>query len=167
MKKVLSNVEICQNAKTLCANNSTAISLGRDSQHEMVAIPGGASFANWTTPSTEPDIVFLSSGSAMPAAEPAATVPQAATVPPAATSSRGGPSARQGHGGRTQPQVTETEPDRDALEARYNAIMSMPDSRRTVEERALVRQVYIVKLLERRLADSLDDGEELPVSALM
>ena len=67
--------------------------------------------------------------------------------------------------GRPQPRVPETEPDRDALEARYNHVMNLPDSRRTVEERALVRQAYIVRLLERRL--TLDDGEDMPVSALM
>ena len=55
-------------------------------------------------------------------------------------------------------------PDRDELAQRYSALLAMPYSRRMPEERAEVRQTFVVRILEER-ARRGEDG--LPLSALM
>ena len=67
--------------------------------------------------------------------------------PPKKRSAGPGTSQPRGAPSPSRP-VSQQEPDRDALQARYEDILAMPDSRRTVAERAEVRQILTVQLLE-------------------
>ena len=58
--------------------------------------------------------------------------------------------SRLGPGSRRR---TTSAPDRRALAAHYRAIMAMPDEERTPEERAEVRQIIMLRVLERMAND--------------
>ena len=75
--------------------------------------------------------------------------------PPKKRSAGPGTSQPRGAPSPSRP-VRQQEPDRDALQARYEEILAMPDSRRTVAERAEVRQILTVQLLERMLGGQSD-----------
>ena len=57
--------------------------------------------------------------------------------------------------------------DRRAIAARYRALLALPDEERTDEERARVRQIMVVRLLERMVADTANPVDVQRLSALI
>ena len=112
---------------------------GRDTDESLTAVPGGRPGEDGGDASQSD-----SSDEEPPAKKPATN--QAGGSKPRRT-----PPPRRRHSDSQSP-------DRAALEAHYFKIMEMPDSRRTVAERAEVRQILAVQLIERMLSNNVPDN---------